>query len=42
VLDDAQFERLRTEARRELAPFAGADGRVDFAMPALIIVATKH
>jgi SAM-dependent methyltransferase len=42
LLDDAQFERLRAEAERELAPFASADGRVAFAMPALIVTAAKR
>jgi SAM-dependent methyltransferase len=41
LLDDAQFERLRAEAERELARFAGGDGRLAFAMPALIVTATK-
>jgi hypothetical protein len=42
LLDDAQFERLRAEAQRELAPFASADGRVAFPMPALVVTAAKR
>lgn len=42
LLDDAQFERLRAEAERELAPFARSDGHVAFAMPALIVTAAKR
>lgn len=41
LLDEQQFERLLTEARRALRPFAGADGKVAFAMPALLITADK-
>jgi ubiquinone/menaquinone biosynthesis C-methylase UbiE len=41
LLDDAQFERLLAHASLALGPFAGADGAVTFAMPALIITATK-
>jgi trans-aconitate methyltransferase len=41
LLDDAQFARLLHEARRVLAPFVQADGRVAFEMPALLIVARK-
>lgn len=37
LLDDAQFERLRAEARRELQPWVDAQGRVVFDMPALLI-----
>lgn len=36
LLDAAQFDRLRAEARRELQPFVRGDGRVSFAMPVLI------
>jgi SAM-dependent methyltransferase len=41
LLDEAQFQRLRHEARRELAPFVQRDGGVAFQMPALVIVARK-
>ena len=41
LLDDAQFARLRHEARRVLAPFVQPDGSVTFEMPALLIVARK-
>ena len=41
LLDDAQFEELLLEAKRELRPFAAADGSVSFAMPALILTATR-
>ena len=37
LLDDAQFDRLLAESRTALAAFAGSDGTVTFAMPALII-----
>jgi trans-aconitate methyltransferase len=37
LLDDAQFACLLHEARRALAPFVQADGRVAFEMPALLI-----
>ncbi len=39
LLDDAQFERLRTEARRVLQPFVGPGAGVAFEMPALLITA---
>lgn len=39
-VDDDQFARLRRRARTELGHFVGADGRVQFAMPALIATAT--
>lgn len=39
LLNDAQFERLRAESQRELAPFTAVDGSVLFSMPALIISA---
>jgi SAM-dependent methyltransferase len=39
VLDDDQFARLLDEARIALKPFVGADGRVVFDMPALILTA---
>lgn len=42
LLDDAQFDALRREARRVLAPFVRADGWVEFAMPALVVVARKR
>jgi len=41
LLDDTQFDALRREARRVLAPFVQTDGSVAFAMPALVIVARK-
>jgi SAM-dependent methyltransferase len=41
MLDEAQFERLRQASGTALAPFAGSDGAVEFAMPALVITATK-
>jgi SAM-dependent methyltransferase len=41
LLDDTQFERLLTDAREALRPFAGADGKVRFDMPALVITARK-
>ncbi len=41
LLDDRQFDALRREARRVLAPFVQPDGSVAFAMPALVIVARK-
>jgi SAM-dependent methyltransferase len=42
LLDDTQFDLLRREARRVLAPFVQPDGSVAFAMPALVIVARKR
>jgi SAM-dependent methyltransferase len=42
LLDDTQFDALRREARRVLAPFVQADGSVAFGMPALVIVARKR
>jgi ubiquinone/menaquinone biosynthesis C-methylase UbiE len=41
LLEDAQFERLLEEAEQALRPFAGADGKVAFEMPALIVTAAK-
>lgn len=41
LLDDAQFERLLEESEQALRPFAGADGKVAFEMPALIVTAAK-
>ena len=41
LLNDAQFERLLTQAERELRPFEQTDGKVAFAMPALLITARK-
>src|SRR5688500_401569 len=41
LLDDAQFERLLQEADAALRPFAAADGKVAFAMPALVRTARK-
>jgi len=42
LLDDSQFERLRRESQSTFGPFVGAAGRVEFAMPALLITATKR
>lgn len=39
MLDDEQFAKLLAEARRALAPFAGADGSVAFDMPVLLLAA---
>jgi ubiquinone/menaquinone biosynthesis C-methylase UbiE len=36
MIDDAQFQELRQEARRALAGFCGEDGQVTFAAPALV------
>jgi hypothetical protein len=41
LLDETQFQHLRHEARRVLAPFVQRDGGVAFQMPALVIVARK-
>jgi uncharacterized protein (DUF1330 family)/trans-aconitate methyltransferase len=41
LLDDAQFERLLAESEQALRPFAGADGKVAFDMPALIVTAAR-
>jgi SAM-dependent methyltransferase len=41
VLDEDQFARLNKEAEEALKPFAAADGRIAFDMPALIVAATK-
>lgn len=40
-LDEAQLERLVSEAERELQPFVAEDGSVRFAHPALVATATK-
>jgi ubiquinone/menaquinone biosynthesis C-methylase UbiE len=42
LLDDDQFERLRSEAQNTLAPFADAAGMAAFAMPVLLISARHH
>ena len=39
MLDEAQFERLRHEARGTFRPFVDAGGMVEFTMPALLITA---
>ena len=39
LLDDAQFERLLIDARSVFRPFVDPDGKVAFAMPALLITA---
>lgn len=41
LLDEAQFRRLAEAAETALAPHVGADGRIMFDMPALIITAQK-
>jgi ubiquinone/menaquinone biosynthesis C-methylase UbiE len=41
LIDDAQAALLREEAERELRPFVRSDGSVAFAMPALIVTATR-
>ena len=41
LIDDAQFERLLIEARSVFRPFVDPDGKVAFAMPALLITAGK-
>ncbi len=41
LLDDGQFDRLLRESEAALRPFVGADGRVRFDMPALILTARK-
>jgi SAM-dependent methyltransferase len=41
LLDDGQFERLRREARTALRPWADGEGKVAFAMPALLIAARR-
>jgi len=41
LLDDEQFDRLRHEARRALAPFVQRDGDVAFEMPVLLIATRK-
>lgn len=41
ILDDEQFDLLLRQSQEVLQPFAGADGAVKFAMPALILTARK-
>ena len=41
LLDEEQFSRLLDEAEIALKPFVGADGRVRFDMPALILTTRK-
>jgi ubiquinone/menaquinone biosynthesis C-methylase UbiE len=41
LLDAPQFERLCREAEEALRPFRGEDGRVAFAMPALVVSARR-
>jgi SAM-dependent methyltransferase len=41
ILDEDQFDLLLRESKDALRPFAGADGRVTFDMPALILTARK-
>jgi SAM-dependent methyltransferase len=41
LLDDAQFEVLLKEAQQALQPFVTADGTVAFALPALVVTASK-
>jgi SAM-dependent methyltransferase len=42
LLDGTEFERLRHEAQSVLLPFVDAGGTVAFAMPALLVTATKR
>jgi ubiquinone/menaquinone biosynthesis C-methylase UbiE len=42
LLDDTQFERLRSEAQDTFRPFVDGTGMVVFAMPALLITAAKR
>jgi SAM-dependent methyltransferase len=42
LIDADQAACLRREAERELRPFVRADGSITFAMPALIVTATKR
>lgn len=42
VLDDARYRRLLSEAETTLRPFAGPDGRVAFAAPALLVTALRR
>lgn len=42
VLDNLQFERLLSAAEESLRPFAAPDGKIDFLMPTLVIVADKN
>jgi ubiquinone/menaquinone biosynthesis C-methylase UbiE len=42
LIDADQAGRLRREAERELRPFVRPDGSIAFAMPALIVTATKR
>ena len=41
LLDDAQFDRLRAASQTALQPFTSTAGLVEFAMPALLITASK-
>lgn len=41
MLDEAQFERLLEASREALRPWAGPGGAIEFAMPALVITATR-
>ncbi len=41
ILDDSQFKVLLREAKRELQPFVGKDGMVNFPAPAHILTAHK-
>jgi ubiquinone/menaquinone biosynthesis C-methylase UbiE len=41
-IDDAEFERLVSEAEAELAHLVTEDGRVEFGNPAHIVTATRH
>ncbi|HEY7547089.1 MAG TPA: class I SAM-dependent methyltransferase [Blastocatellia bacterium] len=41
LLNDAQFEVLLKEAQQALQPFVTADGTVAFALPALVVTASK-
>lgn len=41
LIDRDQLARLRDAAEHEMQPFVGPDGSIAFAMPALIVTATK-
>jgi hypothetical protein len=40
-IDDRQYAMLLEEAKRELAPYADAEGKVSFSMPAHIVSVSK-
>ena len=41
VLDDVQYQALQRESQKDLAPYARADGSVEFAGPAHVVTAAK-